>query len=207
MSVLPNDILVDGFIASTFHPADASHYLALLLRTPDFMRYYQIRHSGGAWYIWYNAPSAPPPSTGAPTQQAWLPLDFNRDTTRGTVVPQRRWTPADEVDIRRHVEDAVLQLPIFFVNRSGAVGFQLQDILHGCDHDLSHAYREAPLGGRSTTHIRINVSYAIPHAACKDFSLTFLDVTPSGRATVNGSVRYPLETRPTHAIQSHSPAS
>jgi hypothetical protein len=162
MSVLPNDILVDGFIASTFQPADANHYLALLLRTPDFLQHYQIQYSRGAWYIMYSAQSAQPSSTEAPPQAVWLPLDFHKATTRGTVVPQRRWTPADEVDIRRHVESAVLQLPIFFVNRNGAVGFRLQEILQGCDHELSNAYREAPLGGRATTHIRINVSYPPP---------------------------------------------
>jgi len=76
--------------------------------------------------------------------------------TQGTVVPQRRWTPADEVDIRRHVEEATLQLPVFFVNRHGGVGFLLTDILQGHDHDLYNRDDQASLGGRATTHIRIN---------------------------------------------------
>ena len=87
-----------------------------------------------------------------------LPLDYNVCTTQGTVVPQRRWTPADETDVRRYVASAALQLPVYFVNRNGGVGFWLPDILQGRDHDLYHGDREAPLGGRATTHLRINVS-------------------------------------------------
>jgi len=92
--------------------------------------------------------------SGLPTR---LPLDFSR-TTEGTVVPQRRWTPADEVDIRRHVQDAALQLPVFFVNRNGSVGFWLPDILEGRDSELYNRDIQAQLGGRTTAHIRINVS-------------------------------------------------
>jgi hypothetical protein len=158
VTAVPNDILVDGFIAHTFHPADTNQYLALLLRTPDFLRHYEIRHWQGVWYFRYRAHPLQPPLTGAPMQQEWLPLDFSTGTTRGTVVPQRRWTPADEVDVRRHVETAVLQFPIFFVNRNGTIGFRLQDILQGRDHDLNNAHTEALLGGKTTTHIRINVS-------------------------------------------------
>jgi hypothetical protein len=80
------------------------------------------------------------------------------NATDGTVVPQRRWTPADEVDVRRHVEGAALELPIFFVNRNGSIGFPLVNILQGCDRDLRNAKGFASLAGKTTTHIRINVS-------------------------------------------------
>ena len=89
-----------------------------------------------------------------------LPLDFSVKITQGTVVPQRRWTPAVETDVRRYVEEATLQLPIFFVNRNGGVGFSLPDILQGLDHDLCNRDGQASLGGRATTNIRINVG---PH--------------------------------------------
>ena len=95
------------------------------------------------------------PSSGLPTQ---LPLDFSSRATEGTIVQQRRWSPADEADIRRHVEVAVLQLPVFFVHRNGAIGFWLPDILEGRDSDLYNRDSQAPLGGISTTTIRINVS-------------------------------------------------
>jgi hypothetical protein len=114
-----------------------------------------------------NPPFFPPPPLGIPPQNLMLPLDYNVRTSQGTVVPQRRWTPADDIDVRRYVASATLQLPIYFVNRNGGVGFWLPDILQGRDHDLYHGDREAPLGGRATTHLRINVSpYTCP--GCKD---------------------------------------
>jgi hypothetical protein len=58
---------------------------------------------------------------------------FSMCTTQGTVVPQRRWIPADEIDVRQYVESATLQLPVFFVKRND----------------------------RATTHLRINVSSCI----------------------------------------------
>ncbi|KAI9463777.1 hypothetical protein F5148DRAFT_194849 [Russula earlei] len=152
----PNDILVDGFLAHTFSSHDAHNFLSLLLRTPNFLQHYDLSYSQGAWYFMPKAPYVQPPSRGIPIQNSPLLIDFSVATTRGTVVPQRRWTPTDEVDVRRHVESAALQLPIFFINRRGGVGFRLLDILQGRDRDLDHGDREAPLGGRTTTHIRIN---------------------------------------------------
>jgi len=85
-----------------------------------------------------------------------LPLDFSVRMTEGTVVPQRRWTPAEEIEIRRHVEEATLQLPVFFVNRNGGIGFSLPDILQGHDLDLRNRDSQTTLGGRATAHIRID---------------------------------------------------
>ena len=151
-----NDLFVDGFLANTFSPRDAYNFFVLLMETPNFLQQYRVSysHSQGLWYIARDAPS---PSLGAPSQNVSLPLDFSIKVTQGTVVPQRRWTPADEVDIRRHVE-ARLQLPVFFVNRNGGVGFLLSDILQGRDQDLHNRDCQASFGGRSTTHIRIDVS-------------------------------------------------
>ena len=123
-------------------------YFTILLGTVDFCSH--ISYSGGVWYKIY----VEQPSSGLPTQ---LPLDFSTRTIEGTVVHQRRWTPADEVDIRRHVQEAVLSLPIFFVNRNGGVGFSLPDILEGRDSDLYNRDSQAPLP-KTTTFIRINVS-------------------------------------------------
>ena len=159
-----HDILVDGFLAHTFSPQDAHTLFSRLLRTPDFLRYYRVTYSQGVWHIMQNAPSSyvQQASLGLPTQNFPLPLDFSTRTTQGTVVPQPRWVPADDVDVRRHVHDATLQLPIFFVNRNnGAVGFWLPHILQGRDGDLHNRDSHASLGGRTTTHIRINVS---PHS-------------------------------------------
>jgi hypothetical protein len=105
-----------------------------------------------------NVPYVQPPSLAGSTQNPSLPLDYSVKMTRGTVVPQRRWTPADEVDVHRHVECSALQPPVFFINYNGKPGFWLPDVLQGRHHDLYDGDREAQLGGKTTTHIRINVS-------------------------------------------------
>jgi hypothetical protein len=105
-----------------------------------------------------NSPYFSPPQPGVPIQNSLLPLDYSITTTQGTVVPQRRWTPADEIDVRRYVESATLQLPVYFVKQNGRIGFWLPDILQGRDQDLYDGHGEAPLGGRATTHLRLNVS-------------------------------------------------
>ena len=141
-----------------FSPEDAHYFLAILLKTQDFLRHYRMSYSQGIWYIMQNPPFFPPPPPGILPQNLMLPLDYNVRITQGTVVPQRRWTPADEIDVLRYVVNATLQLPIYFVNRNGGIGFWLPDILQGRDRDLYNGDREALLGGRATTHIRINVS-------------------------------------------------
>src|SRR6266702_536250 len=157
---LASDVVADGFVARTFSPEDANNYFTLLLRTPSFqhfLRYYGIVYHQGAWYITHNANLVQGTSPGVPLQTTPL-LDYSSRTTHGTVVPQRRWTPTDEVDLRRHVDGATLELPIFFVNRNGGIGFSLPDILRGRDRDLHNAEKFAPLGGSATVQIRINVS-------------------------------------------------
>jgi hypothetical protein len=151
---------VDGLVAHTFAPEDANNYFKLLLKTPApqyFLPYYGIVHQQGTWFITENVNSVQNESPGV-TLQANPLLDYSITGTHGTVVPQRRWTPVVDVDIRRYVEDATLNLPIFFVNRNGNLGFSLTDILRGYDRHLHNANGFAPLGGRATTQIRINVS-------------------------------------------------
>lgn len=191
----PNDLFVDGFLAQTFSPQDAYNFFTLLLRTPNFMQHYRISYTQGVWYIIRCVPS---PSPGAPSQNVSLPLDFSAKITQGTVVPQRRWSPADEVDIRRHVEEATLQLPVFFV-RNGGVGFWLPDILQGRDQDLYNRDFQASFGGRATTHIRINVS---PRTLVLVAKVFIVDSFHSGRDTTIGNVRFRQKTRPMHVIRS-----
>jgi hypothetical protein len=160
-SVTPIDVLVDGFLAHMFSPQDANAFFTLLLRTSDFLRYYGVSYLRGVWYITQNVPHVQRLSLGVPTQNPSPPLELSIKGTQGTVVPQRRWIPSESVDFRRFVTEAKLQLPIFFVNRNGGVGFWLPDILQGHDYDLRNRHCEASLGGATTTHIRVNVG---PHA-------------------------------------------
>ena len=176
------DLLVDGFIARTFATGDVANYLVLLLRTQRFLQHYRIVHHQGAWYITRNSNLVQGSSPGVPHQPTPL-LDYNMKATVGTVVPQTRWTPAEEVDIRRHVEGAALLLPIFFVNRDGSLGFPLPDILRGCDRDLHNANGFAPLGGKFTTHFRIQVSLSPGyHILWQLLSNSFCEIARSGPA-------------------------
>ena len=132
------------------------------------------RHN--AWHITYNVNLVPATSPGVPFQTSPL-LDHSIRETYGTVVPQRRWIMADEVDIRRHVEVLELQLPVFFVNHNDSIGFRLPDILRGCDGGLRKANSFAPLGGKYTTLIRINVGLSLGLCSRRNHNLP-LSVTP-----------------------------
>ena len=77
---------------------------------------------------------------------------------KGTVVPQALWAPHTTTDRRQHVEEAELQMPIFFEGVDGRLGISLEDAAQGRCHDLLNAQAFAPLGLKSTTYIRIMVS-------------------------------------------------
>jgi ankyrin repeat protein len=177
--IFPPDMLVYGYIAYTFSPEDAGIYLTLLFRTQDTVQ--RISYSQGIWYVLAG--------------NLLLLLDF-RVQGEGSVVPQRRWTPADEIDIRRHVAGATLALPIYFIGRNGAIGFWLSDILQGRDLDLYEGDKEAPLAGRATIHLRINVSSRTLMLAAKILIHVLRRLRPhSGLAVAIGGDRYPLEMR------------
>ena len=202
-----NDLFVDGFISNTFSPQDVRVFLTQLLGTPAFLQYYNVVYSGGAWFITQNAPYVPPQSPGLPAQHVPIPLDFNVEGTQGTVVPQRRWIPADEVDVRRHIQEASLQLPIFFINRRGGIGFTLYDILQGRDIDLCNRESQAQLGGVATTHVRINVSlYTVISTAKGPDLCRSIPHTHSGLAIPTGSDRFLRRTRHFDEPQSRSVA-
>ncbi len=74
------------------------------------------------------------------------------------MVPQTMWSPHTITDKRQHVEEAVLQLPIFFEGADGRLGLSLDASAAGRCHGLHNAQQFAPLGQKSTTHIRIVVS-------------------------------------------------
>jgi len=99
-----DDILVDGYLSHTFSPQGAHSYFTLMFRTSNFR--YHMSYSQGMWYM---VPYLPQSSLGTQTQSSPPPLDFSVRTTQGTVVPQQRWTPPDEIYTRRHVEVATFQ--------------------------------------------------------------------------------------------------
>ena len=76
----------------------------------------------------------------------------------GTVVPQGMWVPHTITDRRHHVAEAELQMPIFFEDANGRLGITLEAAATGRCHGLLNAQCFAPLGNKTTTHIRIVVS-------------------------------------------------
>lgn len=90
----------------------------------------------------------------------WL-LDYIIVRT-GTVIPQARWSPENVNDLRHHVTEAKLQMPIFFVQQNGTLGLSLEDAYNNRCHTLRGAQTQAQLGGKSTTQVRIGVCSRCP---------------------------------------------
>ena len=77
------------------------------------------------------------------------------------VVPQKIWTPPNQSDWRRYVEQASLRMPVFFIQNDGAIGLPLTRALAGDRALLRCADMPAPLGGGHSTQIRIAVSTSL----------------------------------------------
>ena len=75
----------------------------------------------------------------------------------GTVIPQARWSPDNATDYRNHVATAILQMPIFFMQKTGMLGLSLDDATNGRCQTIRDARMPAQFGGKTTTHIRIAV--------------------------------------------------
>ena len=68
------------------------------------------------------------------------------------------WSPHNAFARWESVENAELQMPIFFEGQDGRLGISLEATIDGRCHDLRDAEQFAPLGNRPTTYIRILVS-------------------------------------------------
>ena len=162
MSRYSDDLLVDGYISRSFYPnKSAEVYLCRLLKTKNLRELCQTlpSPSGVVFVVRLDPSRLIPPQplawdhTGVPL---WV-LDYAIKNT-GTVVPQTLWTPHNKNDLKQHVEEADLQLPIFFINENGDLGLSLEDAVNGrCHSALRDAQTHAQLGGKTTTHIRILV--------------------------------------------------
>src|SRR6266404_275544 len=164
MSQTSNDLLVDGYISQAFLPnRSVEAYIIHLCKTTNFKELIQTLPSPsgpGVVFVIREATRRlhPQPlmwdSSGVPL---WL-LDYVIKDI-GTVVPQTLWAPQNQNDIRQYVEEADLQLPVFFIHANGDLGLSVEDAVNGlCHSTLRDAHMQAQLGGKSTTHIRISVS-------------------------------------------------
>lgn len=177
-----------GYIGLTFGPHIESFFSAVLKTSP---RALQVGFSApgwpGAFFITHiNNPSV---TANAMSSRGYLMivLDYNADLLRGTIVPQIPWFPQTPRDMRKYVTDAVLQLPIFLRQDDGTIGMSLSDVIHGNFRRLMDSVQQVNVGGRTSVHVRINVSVLL--GSMYYFSNAHLDVY-SGRVIMSGSVSF-----------------
>ncbi|KAN0139787.1 hypothetical protein V8E53_002449 [Lactarius tabidus] len=150
-------LLIDGYISQTFQSKAAEQYFLDLLKSasiPPYATLYNVKRKDYRFFV--HSASVPP----------HIPALFPNPPDRrlldrgimdwGTVVPQTMWSPLSSIDIRRHIERAELQIPVFFEDKDGRVGISLGACIDGqCRVLLRDPTGRAPLGQRSTTHVRI----------------------------------------------------
>lgn len=145
-----------------FGRRDATFFIESLLKV-DVAEVYLVKNVPG----WHNALMAQRPSIHNARVDAidpnnrplWL-LDII-PTPMYDVVPQKIWTPPNQSDWRRYVEQASLRMPVFFIQNDGAIGLPLARALAGDRASLRFAEMPAPLGGGHSTQIRIAVSTSL----------------------------------------------
>ena len=126
-------------------------------------------------------------------QPLWL-LDFI-PSNMYQVVPQKIWSPPKRSDWRRYVEQAILHMPVFFIQDNGSIGLPLLQALNGDRALLRGAGKAAPLGGGASTRIRIAVS-TYPSSRPRFRLKTWSHHTHhSGLGTNRGNARYRSGTR------------
>jgi len=134
-------LLVDGYISHSFGPKSAEWHFSHILKGNAISASYRVGPEGGSFVV--NFPNQSP-----------RVLD-RRVLSIGTVVPQVSWIPHTVTDRSQHVQDAQLQMPIFFLHTDGRLGLTLEAAVGGQCHTLLDSQRSAPLGPQNTTHIRI----------------------------------------------------
>jgi hypothetical protein len=151
------DFLTDGYITYTFRPQAAANYLTVLFKVnPSEV---QIFFHGGAFLVLNQPTNWTLPPLDFNGQRAWI-LDYHIRPC-GSVVPQQIWFPQGQGDWRNYVEQARLQLPMFFVNVDGNLGVPVGNAAAG-QMNLRGAGDPAPFGDKMTTKIRIGVCALAP---------------------------------------------
>ncbi|KAI0266702.1 hypothetical protein BC834DRAFT_109823 [Gloeopeniophorella convolvens] len=148
------DLLVDGYVSRTFQAQPAQRYFSTLFKSNTLPPYHAwISPSRRLVFVVNHVPGHILVATASQRDPPWT-IDWGIVSV-GTVVPQTMWEPQSITDRRQHVEEAELQMPIFFIRTDGTVGISLEDAASGRCDTLFNARSPAPLAGRTTTHIRI----------------------------------------------------
>ncbi|KAH9176499.1 hypothetical protein EDB89DRAFT_1902839 [Lactarius sanguifluus] len=146
-------LLVDGYVSQTFLPRRAEQYFLDLLKRKCIPPIENVSYPDREGHSFFVGPITRQ-VLEQPFDAPALLLD-RAVVDRGTVVPQTMWAPHTVTDKKQHVEEAVLQMPIFFEGVDGKLGLSLEASAAGRCHGLRNAQEFAPLGQKSTTHIRI----------------------------------------------------
>ncbi|KZV72216.1 hypothetical protein PENSPDRAFT_751121 [Peniophora sp. CONT] len=130
--------LTMGFIAMSLNPTNAFNLFNHLLCTSDCrvagIQYYQDGSYRSSTY-----PNAV--------------LDYHVDP-KGTVIQQEAWKPMQPGDVHRHVQNARLCWPVFFLRVDHIVGIELSAEGEVRTRQmLVNPNMPAPLGGLTTTHL------------------------------------------------------
>ncbi|KAF8269724.1 hypothetical protein EI94DRAFT_1724552 [Lactarius quietus] len=154
MANLVQTLLVDGYISQTFRSRAAEQYFLNLLKSTSVPSHATLTYSEWEECSFF-VQSVPPhiPALLSSPPRFWL-LDRGI-VDRGTVVPQRIWSPQSASDRRQHVEKAQLQMPVFFEGEDRRVGVSLLSSIDSRCYSLRDANIPAPLGHKSSTYIRI----------------------------------------------------
>jgi len=149
-------LLIEGYIARCFGPRQAGKYFSCLLKRAlerDVVAFTpNLPERESAFFFAHSVPRHI--SSHFPDQSNWL-LD-RKVVANGTVVPQTLWASHTITDRTYHVEEAELQMPIFFDCSDGRLGLPLEAAAAGRCDNLLNAQASAPLGSESTTHILIH---------------------------------------------------
>lgn len=148
-------LLIDGYISQTFQSRAAEQYFLDLLKSTSIPPYGTYHTKRKVYLFYVHSRLVPPhiPAQFSNPPDLWL-LDYGI-VNRGTVVPQTMWSPISLIDIRRHIETAELRMPVFFEDKDGRVGISLGECVDGQCRALLDPKGPAPLGQKTTTHIRI----------------------------------------------------
>ncbi|KAH9037703.1 hypothetical protein EDB84DRAFT_1268652, partial [Lactarius hengduanensis] len=147
-------LLVDGYISQTFRSRAAEEYFLNILKSTAVPSHAIMSYAGKEGYFFFlnSVPRHIPAPLSSPPGICLLDRSI---VDRGTVVPQRMWSPHSALDRRRHVERARLQMPIYFEGDDRTLGISLAASTNSRCRSLREGNYLAPLGQKSSTYIRI----------------------------------------------------
>ena len=183
---------MDGYISRSFGPQLAERHFSHILKSKYVSASYCPGQDGGSFVV------------SSPNQHSWV-LDRSAQGI-GTVIPQVLWIPHTLMDRRLHVQDAELQRPIFFLHTDGRLGLTLEAAASGRCHTLLNSGCSAPLGYKTTIHIRIGVSEHFLSALVQ-LLMRFRRPPCSGVGIASSSEMYKSATKLNSAILLPCPSS